>query len=334
MEPEQSALFLFGEAMAFTNAAALRAAAEIGLADHLGDDARSVPDLAADTGTDPDRLRRVLRILETRGIVVRAGDADHVRLTDAGAALRRDHPNSARASVLMLTDDMFWRTAHALADTLRGDATPFESTFGHGIADYFDRDPAVASLFYDGMEAVSGAENRLVAAACAVPRGSIVADIGGRYGELLRAVLELDPTATGVLLDTPDEVAKHQLAVPGIVDRAEVVGGDYYESVPPADVYLLKRIVHNCDDDEATRVLANCREALRPGGRVLVIDAIVPADAAAHDSKAMDVMMLAAGTGGERTAAELGPLIEQAGLRVIEVRPTDTPMSIVVTAAA
>jgi hypothetical protein len=106
------------------------------------------------------------------------------------------------------------------------------------------------------------------------------------------------------------------------------VVGDFLTELPPGDVYVLKRILHNWDDRDCVTILRNCAQALAPGGRVLVIDAIIPDGNGAHQSKGMDVMMLAALTGRERTEAELGRLFTAAGLRLERVVATPTPMSI------
>jgi orsellinic acid C3-O-methyltransferase len=333
MDADRSALFLVSEAMGYTYAAALRAAAVLGVADHMADEACDVAALAAATDCDAAGLRRVLRMLAARGIVAPEGP-NHFRLTAAGSALRSDAPRSARDAILMLTDDLFWRTSHVVGDTLRTPAPSFAAIFGSAIGDYFGSDPAKESLFYAGMEAVSAAENQLIARACELPGSGTVADIGGRYGGFLLAVLEANPALRGILFDRPDEVVEHVLDGEGVAGRAEVVAGDFFESVPPADAYLLKRIIHNWDDEQSVRVLANCRRSLRPGGRVLVIDAFVPPGGEPHDSKAMDFMMLGALTGQERTAGELEPLVARAGLRLSHVVPTGTPLSVAVTEAA
>lgn len=333
MDADRSARFLVSEAMGYTYAAALRAAAVLGVADHMADEACDVAGLAAAAGCDAAGLRRVLRMLAARGIVSPEGP-DHFRLTAAGSALRSDAPRSAREAVLMLTDDMFWRTSHVVGTTLRTPAPSFPAVFGSTAGDYFDADPAKADLFYAGMEAVSAAENDLTAQACDLPDSGTVADIGGRYGGFLLAVLKANPALRGVLFDRPDEVVKHRLDADGVAGRVEVVAGDFFESVPAADAYLLKRIIHNWDDEQSVRILATCRRSLRPGGRVLVIDAFVPPGGEPHDSKAMDFMMLGALTGRERTAGELEPLLARAGLRLCCVVPTGTPMSVAVAEAA
>ena len=333
MDAERSAFFLFGEAMGYAYAAALRAAAVIGVADHMRDRPCDLVDLAANTGCDAAGLRRVLRTLAARGVVAEEG-RDRFRLLPAGSALRSDAPSSARAGILMLTDDMFWRTTHVAAETIRTQAPSIAAILGCSLEEYFDADPAKEALFYEGMEAVSGAENGFVARACELPDTGTVADIGGRYGALLRTVLELKPALHGVLFDKPEEVVRHRLDSSGVAGRVDVVAGDFFVKVPPADVYMLKRILHNYDDERSVRILENCRRAMRPSAHVLVIDAIPPSPPGPHDSRTMDFLMLGAHTGAERTAAGAEPLVTRAGLRLCRVLPTGTPMSVAVTEAA
>lgn len=313
--------------MAFTYAAALRAVAALGVADHL-DGVRPLSDVAAEVGVEAEPLGRILRLLAARGIV--AEDAEgRFRLTPAGSALRSDAPTPARSGILMFTDPMFWRTSAEIGDTLRRAGATFADVFGLSLPEYFTRYADKEALFYDGMERVSDAENPLIAASYPFPASGTVADIGGRYGGLLVEVLRANLGLRGVLLDKPDEVDKHRLDVPDLAGRWTVVAGDFFVGVPEADVHVLKRILHNLDDEDCVRLLGNCRQALRPGGTVLVVDAIVPTGSAPHQSKAMDFMMLAAMTGRERTEAELRPLLESAGLRLNRLIPTHSVMSIV-----
>ncbi|BCB88529.1 hydroxyneurosporene-O-methyltransferase [Phytohabitans suffuscus] len=314
--------------MAFTYSAALRAVAALRVADQLAAGPRPVAEVAAAVGVDAGALARILRLLAGRGIFAEEADG-RFGLAPAGQALRSDAAVPARSGVLMFTDAMFWTTSYELASTLRRDGATFADVFGMPLGEYFDRHADKEALFYDGMERVSDAENPLIAASYEFPASGTVADVGGRYGGLLAQVLRANPGLRGVLLDKPEEVAKHRLDTPELAGRWEVVGGDFFTSVPPADVLVLKRILHNLDDGDCVRLLRNCRAALHPGGTVLVVDAIVPADPAPHQSTAMDFMMLAAMTGKERTEAEIAPLLSAAGLRLTRLVPTHSVMSIV-----
>jgi len=326
MAGEESALLLFEDAMLFTYSAALRAVAALGVADHLADGPRSSADLSVACGAGADGLSRIMRLLAGRG-VFHEDAMGRFHLTRKGDALRTAAPLSARAAVLMLTDDMFWTTSHQLATNVCDDDPSFEKLFGMPLARHFD-DPEREALFYEGMATVSDAEDQLVAGSYGFPRQGTVVDVGGRSGSLLLTVLRRNPGLHGILFDRDPVPTGRPLDIQDVADRWETAEGDFFIEVPPADVHVLKRILHNWDDDNSVRILTNCRRSLEPDGRVLVIDAVIPDGNAAHQSKSMDVMMLAALTGRERTAGQLDRLFDAAGLRLDRVVPTPSVMSI------
>lgn len=322
-----SAQQLYAEAMGYTYAAALRVAAQIRVADHLTDGPRTAAELGEATGTDPAGLRRVLRLLVARDVFAEDEDG-RFRLTAKGDALRSDAPVPARSGILMFTDRMFWTVTHEVATIIGDPGASFEAVFGMPLDDYFAERPETEELFYDGMEKVSDAEEPQVAEAYDFPPGATVVDVGGRFGGLLLAVLRSDPGLSGVLLDKEPLLARHRLDVPEVAGRWTAVAGDFFTEVPAGDVLLVKRILHNWNDEDSVRILRCCRRAVKPGGRVLVIDAIIPAGSEAHPSKEMDFMMLANLIGRERTADELDRLFTAAGLRLTRVIPTASVMSI------
>lgn len=328
MDRLQSALALYQEAMGYTYAAALRAAATMNVADHLADGPRTVTELAAATGTDVNGLRRVLRLLAARD-VVHEHDG-RFALTDKGAALRSDSPVPARSGILMFTDTMFWTMSHRVTDAVGAHRPAFDEIFGRSLNDYFDNDAEIEALFYEGMETVSAAEDLILARTGLFPDTGTVADVGGGRGGFLLTVLREHQGLQGVLLDRAEQVARHRLDEPDVAGRWKVVAGDFLGEAPYADVHVLKRILHNWDDPRSVRILANCRRAMPTHGRVLVVDAVVPEGNDPHQSKEMDFMMLAARTGQERTAAELEPLFIAAGLRLEQVVDTRSVMSVAV----
>lgn len=329
MRDHESALALYDEAMAFVRSAALRAFTRLDVAGHLDDDVpASVTALAEATGTRPDGLARLLRFLATRGIV-RRHDGDRYTLGPLGRALRENSGSPARSGVLMFTDPLFWTTNHRLETSLADPEPTFARYFGQPLGDYFTAHPETDELFYEGMATVSDAENALVAAAADLPATGTVVDVGGRNGSMLLEALRARPGLEGVLFDRPDALDTGRLDRAGQDGRWKAVGGDFFAEIPRGDVLVLKRILHNWDDADATRILGNCRRALEPAGRVLVVDAIVPEDDREHQSHLMDLMMLGALTGQERTTTQLRPLFEAAGLRVTREIPTPSVMSIV-----
>ncbi|MFJ8622025.1 methyltransferase [Kitasatospora sp. NPDC093550] len=330
----RSAAFLIDEALGFLFPAALRAAADVGVADHLADGPRTPAELAAATGTDARNLHRVLRLLATRGVVTEDGQG-RFALAEAGQALRTGVPYSARAAVRMLTDITMWRPAGELTHCLTEGTTAFENLFGMPFFDHFAKDERTADVFHVGMAAMSDPENAPIAAAYAFPSTGTVVDVGGGHGGLLLEVLRRNPGLQGVLYDHGHVLAGHVLgAHEEVAGRWSPEEGDFFASVPSGDVHLLKRITHDWDDDECVTLLAHCRRALRPGGRVLVLDAVVPSGNAPHQAKALDLMMMASLTGRERTEADFAELFARAGLRLSRVIPTPTVLSVVEAVAA
>jgi orsellinic acid C3-O-methyltransferase len=332
MTGEESALLLFEDAMAFTSSAALRAAAVLGVADHLAEGARTPDELASACGASADGLHRILRLLAGRE-VVREDAEGRFHLLAKGEALRSTAPLSARPGILMLTDDLFWSTSQRLAASVTDSDPSLEKVLGMPLARYFaDRDRE--TLFYEAIALVSHAENPSVADSYDFPERGTVVEVGGRWGAFLLMVLRANPGLHGVMFDLDPAPDGRPLARDGVDGRFETVRGDFFDRVPPGDVLVLKRVLHNFDDDDCVRVLSNCRRALRPGGRVLWIDAIIPEDNTPHQAKGMDLMMLAALTGRERTPGQLQPLFAAAGLRLDRVIATPSPMSIAEGVAA
>ncbi|MER7842320.1 methyltransferase [Kitasatospora sp. NPDC096077] len=325
----RSNALLVDEVLGFLFAAALRAAAEVGVADHLAKGPGTPADLAAATGTDARNLYRLLRLLATRGLVAE-DESGRFALTEAGQALRSDVPYSARAAILMLSDRTFWLPAGELTRCLTEGGSAFDEIFGMPFFDHFARDARTAAVFHDGMAAMSDAENAILAAGYDFPSTGTVVDIGGGHGGLLLEVLRRNPALSGVLYDRPHVLAGHRLGTaPEVEGRWSLTEGDFFEAVPPGDVHLLKRITHDWDDDQCATVLGHCRRALHPGGRVLILDAVVPRGNAPHQSKALDLLMMVSLTGRERTEEDFAELLAKSGLRLSRIIPTPTVLSVV-----
>ncbi|WP_277305156.1 methyltransferase [Spongiactinospora sp. TRM90649] len=329
----ESLLFLVDEALGYLSSAALRAVASAGVADALADGPLTLAELGKQVGADPRALYRVLRLLATRGIFEELGDG-RFRLTERGRALRSDGPMSARAAILMLTHRTLWRPAGEMEGCLEKGASIFNDLFDMSFFEYFAQDAQVAMTFHSGMAAMSDWENAPIAAACDLPESGVVVDLGGGLGGLLLEVLLRRRSLFGVLFDQAHALAGHRLGARETDGRWEAIPGDFFTEVPPGDVYLLKRVMHDWDDDQCVTILTNCRRAMADGGRVLVLDAVIPPGNEPHQAKAVDLMLMASLTGRERTADEFARLFEAAGLRLVRVVPTGTALSIVEAVAA
>ncbi|ADO69873.1 ArsR family transcriptional regulator [Stigmatella aurantiaca] len=307
---------------------ALAAAAELGVADHLAQGPKSPADLAKALGADASSLFRVLRLLASAGVFTEDTEG-RFGLTPAADLLRSQVPGSLRDAVLMLTQKLFWAPTGELAETVRTGQTPFDRIFGKPFFDHLASDTAAGTTFHRGMSSLSDLENGSIARSYDFSPFQRVVDVGGGHGGFLIEVLQSSPKLRGVLFDHAHVLEGSRIASAGLADRCEHTVGDFFQTVPAgADVYVLKRILHDWSDEVCVNILRNCRNGMREGGRVLVIDAIIPPGNAPHGGKVLDVMMLAVLPGRERTEAEFQKLFAQAGLRLSRIIPTPTALSI------
>ncbi|MFD7664554.1 methyltransferase [Streptomyces sp. NPDC059788] len=328
--PHSPAVQLTEHALAYLHSAALRAVALLDVADHLADGPRTAEELAAATGTDAGHLRRALRILATRG-VFREDETGAFHLTPTADPLRSDAPSSMRDAIVMLTDEPFWRPAGQLADTVRSGHTVFDDLFGAPYFGHLERVPEAGAVFDTGMAGLAESENDPIAAAYDFPASGTVVDVGGGRGGLLRQVLRRNPGLRGVLYDQESVLRHHTLDIPELTGRWQTGSGDFFTAVPPgADVYLLKRILHDWNDDDCVRILRACRAAMtRPGSRLLAIDAVLPPGNDAHPAKTMDVLMMTSLNGRERDEPAFHHLLAAADLKPSRTLATESTLSIV-----
>jgi len=330
---ESAALFILEQSMEYGYAASLRVAAQLGVADHLADGPKSIEQLAQATNTVAQRLYRVIRLLATRG-VFREDESGRIELTPAAELLRSDVPLSQRGAVLMFTDETFWRPSGELVESVRGNPA-FKHIFGMPFFDYWEKQPTSSDDFHAGMASMSDIENEFLVRSYDFPSDAVVVDIAGGLGGLLLRILRANPTLHGILFDREHVLSRNCLDELGANNRWELESGDFFESCPRGDIYVLKYIVHDWDDERAIRILSNCAAAMAPGGRVLVMDPVLPPGNAPHTGKYMDVACMAIYEGGrERREDEFRQLFAEAGLRLNRIIDTGCHVSIIEAVAS
>jgi hypothetical protein len=312
---------------------ALSVAAELGVADVMESGPRSAEELALAVKADAPSLRRVLRALAAVGIFTEDG-AGRFALTALGEPLRTRSRESMRAMARMVGLRHFaWEPWAAFEHSVRTGEPAFDHVHGCAAFDYLAAHADEAAVFHDAMSAFSGVEAEAIVAAWGFADEGTVVDVGGGHGLLLSTILSRRPRLRGILYDRPEVVAgaPESLRTGPLGARLEIRGGDFFQSVPQgADVYMMKHIVHDWGDGHCLALLRNCREAMNPGGRLLVIDMVIPRGNDPHPGKFLDLEMLAMTRGGrERTAAEFESLFRTAGFEVARVVPTASPVSIV-----
>lgn len=327
-EIPRSASYLLSLAEEYLLPGALRAVAQLGVADHLENGPRTSEQLADAVGADAGRLHRALRALATRG-VFEEKPAGVFRLTESGSALRSDSPESVRAAVLMVTDPTLWRPAGEMSHALTGGSRLFESIFGMPFFEYVGRTPESAALFHDGMATISARQTLSALLRYPVPESATIVDVGGGRGSVLRELLRAHPAVRGILVDQKHVLADHWLDEPATLGRWEIQVGDFFETLPEGDLLVLKNVLHDWDDDSSARILRNCRQALLPGGRVLVVEYVVPTGNDPHPAKYLDLMMMGSLHGKERTEEEFTEVFAAAGLRIARVFTDGTAVSMI-----
>jgi SAM-dependent methyltransferase len=301
---------------------ALAVAAEFGIADQLASGPRSVEELAAATQTHAPSLHRVLRALASVGVFAET-EPQRFTLTPLAELLRRDAPGSQRAMAIMMGGE-FHATWGELLHSARTGEPGFHHRFGSPFFEYMQQHPDRHAIYDAAMQGVHGGETEPMIAAYDFSHHATVADIGGGNGSTLATLLQRHPKLQGILFDLPD-VAKRageEFACAGVADRCRIVGGDFFKGVPAgADACVLRHVLHDWQDDEAIAILRNCRAALPPEGRVLVVEFVLPPGNAPGFGKWLDLMMLLV-AGRERTEAEFRRLFAAAGLELKRTLPT------------
>jgi hypothetical protein len=307
-------------------------AAELGVADHVGATPTPVDRIAAATGANADALYRMMRALVTAGVFAESEGRAFAH-TPASSLLRTDAPGSLRSMARMLNRPPSRGAWGAFEHAIRTGESAFEKAHGKPTFDYFGQHLDEGRIFDEAMGGFTTAVGRAVAKAYDFSDVKHLVDVGGSQGVLLEAVLDAFPQVRATLFDLPHVIdgARPRLAAGAHAGRIELAPGSFLDAVPAgADAYIMKSILHDWPDDVCVTILSKCREAMAPGGRVLVVEGVVTNAPQATYLKLLDLQMLVMTSGGrERTEAEYAALFTRAGLRLARMVPTESPMGVI-----
>ena len=309
--------------------------ARLDIANLLSDGPRSAEELANATSVQPDALYRALRALAHMGVFEELPQ-QRFSLTPLGATLQSAHPDTIRAHALFLGDEAY-RAWVDLPYSVATGKPAFERVFGASHFAYLAEHPESNETFNQAMSVMSREHHTSMVAAYDFSGAESVVDVGGGHGKLLSAILQANPALHGALFDLPHVVvgAGPTLSAAGVAERCELVSGDFFTMTPPAgDILTLSHILHDWDDERCVLILENCAKALRPQGRLLVIEAVIEPGPGAPQTLFKDMQMLVMTGGRERTSAEYERLFSAAGLRLNRVLPTGAATRIIEAALA
>lgn len=309
----------------------LAVAARLGLADQLAAGPRHHEDLATALDVSAPALYRLLRALASHGVFAEEDAAPGVfRLTPMAELLRSDVPGSQRHWAMLHGAEWLWRAVGHLPHSIRSGGPAFHDLYGSGTFQYFAREPHHGELFFAAMNQVTALILPALLAAYDFTPFRHAIDVGGGLGSLLAALLHTQPQLRGTLYDLPHMAAPagDYLAGEGLAERCRIVSGDFFDTVPEGgDLHLLKWIIHDWSDEQAVTILRNCRRAIEPGGRLVLVEQVIAEGNTPCPGKMMDIMMLLMEQGRERREDEFAALFEAAGFRLNRRLPLLGPWS-------
>jgi hypothetical protein len=315
----------------FIVTSAVYTAAQLKIADFLKGGAKSSADLAASCGAQEDALYRLLRALSSIGVFTEVA-ARTFALTPISELLLTDRDDSVRDMVLWMGDKIHYDTYPEMLHAVKTGETVIEKVHGQSCFDYLEKNKEVSEVFNRAMTMFSKmlGPAAIEAYDFSYLNGKTLVDIGGGHGLLLTLILKKYPGIRGAIFDLEHvrTGATARVQEAGLTHRCEIVGGDFFASVPPADAYIMKHIIHDWNDEKALTILKNCAAAGRGKTKVILIESVIKPGNEPHFGKWLDLEMLLLPGGKERTQEEFGRLFDKAGFVLTRVVPTKSPISV------
>ncbi|MCE9613940.1 MAG: methyltransferase [Lentisphaerae bacterium] len=310
-------------------AQAIHVFASLGLADILREGDRDAAELARLTACHPANLHRVLRFLTTIGVVTEI-ESSRFALAPLGQTLCRRPLSVIRDNTLLVASHYYWDAIGAMLHTVQTGDNAFQHVHGQSFFDHLASHSADADVFHAAMTSSSRMGVGAILASYDFSAFRQIVDVAGGQGALLTGILRKHPATRGILYDAAGAQAPGAVDAT-VADRLSRVSGDFFDHVPGGgDAYLLRRILHDWDDDKAVAILRQCRKAMAPEGKLLIMELAAPETAqAGNDWAAMDVLMMLMLNGRERTAADFEALLSAAGFRLARIVPTRSPYWII-----
>jgi SAM-dependent methyltransferase len=321
---------------AYHDAALLHAAVTLGLPERLETEPATAGALATERGLSAPHLHRLLRALASLGICAEHSDGTFA-LTPQGRCLLPGSPARLREKARIVVEQ-YWRPWAELAAAVETGRPAFENVFGMSVFDWRRAHGEHGALFHAYLAEEMHAQAPAIVAALDLSGVGIVADIGGGYGGLLAKLLQARADLAGILFDRADtiEASLPFLQAQGVADRVRRIGGDLRAAIPvEADLYVLNGVLQQWDDAGACAILANCRQAMPEGARLVIVERLLPENAEDDPAATMlDLHMMAITGGCVRAREHLAKLLARSGLALAHVTPTPSGLAAVAAGPA
>jgi hypothetical protein len=281
-------------------------------------------EIAKELGLDGALSYRLLRALASMGFL-NEKDGQRFSITPMGGLVRKDHPQTLRGVILLEEGPEHYAIWKHLSEMVKdGRQDGFMREFGLRIFDYISQNPEYREVFNYAMSSYSATHTKLVLEALKsydFSKIKSLCDVGGGQGHLICNILHGHPHLRGTVLELESTIKNKELLWAekmGMADRCRYLAGDMFQEVPHSDAYIMKMILHDWNDEECVKILSNIQKVSPPGGRVLIVEHVVPGPETPHFSKLFDIHMMCALTGRERTEKEYASLLERAGLSYVQ----------------
>lgn len=308
----------------------LYVASELGIADSLKDGPKHYEALAKTSGAHPNALFRLLRALASAGIFNRL-EGDRFELNELSEYLCRDALGSLRAWAVLSGQQIYPTWSHLLHSVKTGEIA-FDSLHGMSVWQYRAQNLLASRVFDEAMTGLVSASTAAVVEAYDFSRFDRIVDVGGGQGALIAGILKANPSVRGILFDVEQVVqgGKELLKEAGVLERCETVAGSFLEGVPSGgDVYLLKNVIHDWDDQGSLQILRSCRRAMSENQTLLIIERVIASDKPRLEAVLADLNMMVMNGGRERTREDFQALLSAAGFELAKVIPTRSPYQII-----
>ena len=325
---------LIGMVNGVAMAQAMGVAAELGLPDLLANGRKHVEEFAQEAGCQSRSLHRLMRALASLDLCTEYEDGSF-SLTPLGALLRNDTPDSLRCWTIWAVRYL-WPLWGNLLHSVRTGESARTLLYGTVGFEHLEHGAVSAPAFNRAMADVTRLVARGVVRSCDFSGMQRIVDVGGGCGDLLATILQAYPGARGVLLDRSHAMddARGHLEAARVIDRCEMIAGDFFASVPAGgDAYLLKSVIHDWGDEQCAVILRNCRTAMGGRGKLLIVEQIMPekmeSSSRHQDAVRKDLSMLIGPGGRERTKSEFSKLLECTGFRLEKLVPAALHFSVI-----
>jgi O-methyltransferase domain/Dimerisation domain len=302
----------------------------LGIPDALAEQPLTSAVIAKKCGSNPDATYRILRAATGLGLLKEIPPGTF-QLTPLGDVLKSNTPGSLRDFSIAETDYGHWTAWGHLFDAVKTGERAAPKALGKELFEWYEEHPQDAAVFGGAMTNLAAMVAGEVVSVCDFSKAKKIVDIGGSHGTLLAAVLKKNLGTSGIVIDLPNvaDRARQALQANGLGGRAEAIGGDFFVDVPEGDVYLLKQILHDWNDDQCRTILANCARRLAGGGRIYIVEMIIPDDNSPSFASLMDLNMMVMLPGRERALKEYKVLLDASGLKFERALPTHSPFQII-----